>query len=120
MFSPMVFPPASWAPRLAASWLAILSEAERVIVEEDLPVVPIYQYVSLYEFDGAAGERVNPHPRSEQYLFLVDMLGDAKGADKARMMPARPRHSATAPQGHMATSESSGSGQGGAVPVGGR
>src|SRR5690606_20132095 len=31
--------------------MRILSEAERLLVEEDLPVVPLFQYVTLYLFD---------------------------------------------------------------------
>jgi oligopeptide transport system substrate-binding protein len=97
-----------------AKRMAILSRAEKMIVEDDLPMIPIYQYVSLYEFDARKVSGVNPHPRSEQYLFLVDMLGDGKGSDKARMMPVR-EWAATGPQGHMATAAG-----GGAAGEGGR
>lgn len=70
--------------------MRILSEAERLLVEEDLPVVPLFQYVTLYLFDPHKVSGINCHPRTEQQMFLVDILGDGKGPDRARMMPPRP------------------------------
>jgi oligopeptide transport system substrate-binding protein len=61
--------------------LDILAEAERVIVEEELPVLPILHYVSLYMFDPARVTGVSSHPRTKQTLHLVDILGDGLGDD---------------------------------------
>lgn len=61
---------------------ALLSEAERIIMEEDLPMVPLFYYVSPYLFDAARVTGMNPHPRAQQDIYLVDVLGDGKGADQ--------------------------------------
>jgi oligopeptide transport system substrate-binding protein len=72
-----------------AGRMRILHEAERVIVEEDLPVAPLFQYVTLYLFDPHKIGGINPHPRTEQHMWLLDVLGDGRGSDVARMMPVR-------------------------------
>jgi oligopeptide transport system substrate-binding protein len=70
--------------------MRMLEEAERVIMEEDLPLLPMFHYVSVYLFDPHRVSGVNAHPRVDQHPELVDMLGDGKGSDVARGMPARP------------------------------
>ncbi len=45
----------------------ILQQAERILVERDLPMVPICQYVTVYMFDPSRLEGVSRHPRLEQY-----------------------------------------------------
>ncbi len=70
--------------------MAILSEAERIIMEEDLPMVPFYHYVTVYMFDPDKLGGINPHPRATQNVFLLDVLGDGKGPDVARTMPVLP------------------------------
>ncbi len=74
-----------------AKRMAILSEAERILVEEDLPLIPIYHYVQMYLFDADKVSGVTPHPRTNQNLFLIDILGDSKGPDVSRRMPT-PAH----------------------------
>ncbi len=69
-----------------AKRMALLSRAEEIIVEEDLPLVPIYTYVNIYLFDPDVISGINPHPRSEQSMHLVDILGDGVGPDRARVM----------------------------------
>ncbi|MEM9165972.1 MAG: peptide ABC transporter substrate-binding protein [Planctomycetota bacterium] len=64
--------------------LDLLAEAERIIMEEDLPMVPIFQYVSLYLFDPDVVTGINPHPRAQQDIYLVDVLGDGKGGDRVK------------------------------------
>jgi oligopeptide transport system substrate-binding protein len=66
--------------------LAILSRAERLIMEEDLPVMPIFQYVQLYLFDPHQVTGFSSHPRMEQQIHRVDMLGDGFGADVPQSM----------------------------------
>lgn len=67
--------------------LDILSEAERVLVEDDLPLIPIYHYVTIYLFNADKISGINPHPRTSQDVFLIDVLGDGKGPDVSRTMP---------------------------------
>jgi hypothetical protein len=71
----------------AAKRLAILSEAERLVVEEDLPFIPIFQYVQVYLFDPHKVSGISSHPRQQQDLFRVDILGDGKGSDKPLALP---------------------------------
>lgn len=71
----------------AARRLAILSEAERIIVEEDLPLIPIFQYVQVYLFDPHRVSGISSHPRQQQDLYLVDILGDGKGSDVHLALP---------------------------------
>lgn len=66
--------------------LSVLAEAERMLVEEELPMVPIFHYVSMYMFDPAKITGMSAHPRTKQNLFLIDVLGDGVGADVRRPM----------------------------------
>ena len=55
-------------------------------MEEDLPMIPLFHYVTMYLFDADKVSGLNPHPRTTQNLFLIDMLGDGKGPDVSRRM----------------------------------
>lgn len=66
--------------------MALLTEAERIVMEDDLPMVPLFRYVTLYLFDPDELSGINGHPRTAQNLFLIDMLKDGKGPDHSRMM----------------------------------
>ena len=70
--------------------MRMLEEAERIIMDEDLPMVPIFQYVSLYMFDAKKISGISAHPRVDQQVQLVDILGDGKGPDVPRVLPPRP------------------------------
>lgn len=72
-----------------ATRMGMLEEAERILVEDDLPEIPLFQYVTLYLFDPHKLGGITPHPRTEQQMFAVDVLGDGKGPEVARTMPAR-------------------------------
>jgi oligopeptide transport system substrate-binding protein len=69
-----------------AARLAMLTEAERIIVEEDLPLIPIFQYVQLYLFDPHRVTGFSSHPRMEQQIHRIDMLGDGLGAEVPQVM----------------------------------
>ncbi len=71
----------------AARRMAILSDAERLLVEEDLPFIPIFQYVQVYLFNPHKVSGISSHPRQQQDLFLIDMLGDGKGSDVPKALP---------------------------------
>ncbi len=64
--------------------MALLTEAERIIMEEDLPLVPLYYYVNLYLFDPDEITGISNHPRLQQDLFNIDVLGDGKGRDEIK------------------------------------
>ncbi len=74
-----------------AKRMAILAEAERILVEEDLPLVPIFFYSNVRLFDSSRVTGLTPHPRSKENLFLIDILGDGKGPDLPRPMRPAPR-----------------------------
>ncbi len=71
--------------------MAMLSEAERMIMDEDLPMVPLFHYAHVYMFNASKLSGINPHPRTNQNLFLADVLGDGKGDDKVMNMPLKVR-----------------------------
>lgn len=60
--------------------MAILAKAEKIIDEEDLPLMPLFQYVQICLFDAHRVKGITTHPRQEQSLDLVDIKGDGKGA----------------------------------------
>ena len=66
--------------------MAILSEAERIIVEEDLPLIPIFHYATIYMFDAHKLTGLSTHPRTKQNAFLIDILDDDKGPNKPKPM----------------------------------
>jgi len=65
---------------------ALLAEAERILVQEELPMFPIFNYVQVYMFDPERVTGVSAHPRTKQNLWLLDKLGDGVGADEPRPM----------------------------------
>jgi oligopeptide transport system substrate-binding protein len=77
--------------------MAILSEAERILVEEDLPLVPIFHYATIYMFDPHTLTGLSTHPRTKQNAFLIDILGDGKGPDVPRPMKHSPRNPSPEP-----------------------
>jgi oligopeptide transport system substrate-binding protein len=74
----------------SARRLDLLAQAERLIIEEDFPLLPLYHYSQFYLFDPHRVSGISSHPRQEQHLYLLDILGDGKGSDVPRSMPPRP------------------------------
>lgn len=69
---------------------AILQEAERMLMEDELPMVPIFRYVNVRLFDATKLSGPNPHPRANENIFLFDVLGDGVGSDRVLTMPRQP------------------------------
>jgi oligopeptide transport system substrate-binding protein len=67
--------------------LDLLHDAERLLVEEDLPIIPMFQAVQIYQFDPHKLLGISPHPAQVQHLHLVDIVGDGRGTDTPRTMP---------------------------------
>ncbi len=67
--------------------MQILSDAERMLFEEEMPVVPLFHYMQLYLFDARKLTGFSSHPRQDQVLYWCDVLGDGKGREKPLMMP---------------------------------
>jgi hypothetical protein len=55
---------------------------EQMLVEDELPLIPLYHYVQIYLFDPHRVTGISSHPRPNQRLDLIDILGDGKGADR--------------------------------------
>ncbi|HEB60190.1 MAG TPA: peptide ABC transporter substrate-binding protein [Phycisphaeraceae bacterium] len=66
----------------AAKRLDILSEAERFVMEEELPILPIYHYVEVYLFNANHVTGLTDHPRQSQFLYRIDIMGDGYGRDQ--------------------------------------
>ena len=64
--------------------MQILAEAERLIMEEDMPLVPLFYYVNIYLFDPDEITGISLHPRLQQDLFNIDVLGDGKGKERVK------------------------------------
>jgi oligopeptide transport system substrate-binding protein len=67
--------------------MRVLERAEALVVDEDLPLIPLYHYVQMYFYDPQKLTGISSHPRQEQNLWEFDVLGDGKGSDRARMLP---------------------------------
>ncbi len=73
-----------------AKRMELLRQAEELMLFE-APLVPIFYYANVQLFDAAKLTGLTPHPRSKNNLFLVDILGDGRGADVPQdMRPPAP------------------------------
>jgi len=50
----------------------ILEECERLLFEEELPMIPICQLITVYMYDPVRTTGLSAHPRLTQYLWQVD------------------------------------------------
>jgi oligopeptide transport system substrate-binding protein len=66
--------------------MRILERAEQMLVEEELPILPIFFYVDITLFDANKVTGISSHPRNNQHLYLVDVFGDGKGPDLPRII----------------------------------
>lgn len=69
-----------------AKRMNILSEAERILVEEDLPLIPIFHYATIYMFDPHKVTGLSTHPRTKQNAYLIDIMDDELGTNKPKPM----------------------------------
>jgi len=65
---------------------ALLLEAERLIVADELPLIPIFHYVDVAMFDPKRITGLSPNPRGQQDVDRVDVLGDGVGDDEWKPM----------------------------------
>ncbi|MCA9285661.1 MAG: peptide ABC transporter substrate-binding protein [Phycisphaerales bacterium] len=59
--------------------LALLADAERLLVEEELPILPLCTYVTIYMYDPVRVMGLTEHPRLEQRLGRIGVVGSADG-----------------------------------------
>lgn len=69
--------------------LRILEQCERMLMEEEFPMAPIFHYRQVYLFDPHKVTGISSHPRQEQTLYRCDVFGDGKGVDAPVVMPSR-------------------------------
>lgn len=72
-----------------AARLELLRQAETMLVEDELPFVPLFHYCNIFLFNAHKVSGINAHPRQTQNVYLVDILGDGKGPDIPRSTPPR-------------------------------
>jgi oligopeptide transport system substrate-binding protein len=51
--------------------LELLAECERIIVEQDVPLLPLCQYVQVYMYEPGQLTGLSQHPRLIQYLWQM-------------------------------------------------
>ena len=56
---------------------ALLEQAETMLVERDLPMLPICHYVTVYMYDPARLQGISRHPRLEQYVGRLGLVPTA-------------------------------------------
>tara|TARA_R110002072_G_scaffold150953_1_gene299687 strand:+ start:32535 stop:34487 length:1953 start_codon:yes stop_codon:yes gene_type:complete len=66
--------------------MELLSEAERILVDEDVPLIPIFHYATIYMFDAHKLTGLSTHPRTKQNAYLIDIMNDGLGDDKPKPM----------------------------------
>ena len=54
-------------------------------------MIPLFQYVQVYLFDPHRVSGISSHPRQQQDMFLIDIIGDGKGSEQPRAIPAQTR-----------------------------
>ncbi|MCW5769424.1 MAG: peptide ABC transporter substrate-binding protein [Phycisphaeraceae bacterium] len=69
--------------------LDLLQKAEAMLVEVELPFVPLFHYCNIFLFNAHKISGINAHPRQTQNVHLIDILGDGKGPDTPRSTPPR-------------------------------
>lgn len=68
----------------AARRMRLLEDAERLTMEEELPILPIWHYTTTYQYDPARVKGLSRHPRLMQYLHYVHVVDDdARTPDQA-------------------------------------
>jgi oligopeptide transport system substrate-binding protein len=67
----------------------ILEAAEVMLVDHEVPLIPLFHYSNICMFDPDRITGITAHPRQQQDLYLLDVFGDGKGTDTPRMLPPR-------------------------------
>lgn len=68
----------------------ILQDAERMIVEEQFPVFPVFHYATIYMFDPHEITGQSTHPRTDPNVAKIDVIGDGVGRDEWKPMRMGP------------------------------
>lgn len=72
-----------------AERFALLAAAERILVEEDLPLLPLCRYLAVYAYDPASLRGIVRHPMLDQRLDRLEILrGNAEAGRSAETLAA--------------------------------
>jgi len=82
----------------AAARMKLLAQAERMLMEVEQPMMPLYQQATMYLMDVDRISGLSCHARTVLLLGGVDVLGDGKGPDRPRGMPRIGSGAAESPQ----------------------
>lgn len=63
---------------------AMLAEAERFLIEEEVPMVPICTFVTVYMYEPGTMRGLTHHPRLDQYLGLLRRARASVGPEAPR------------------------------------
>lgn len=66
-----------------AKRMRTLAEAERLLVEEDMPVLPLFHSTTVFQFDAHRVRGLNPFPRNTQRLDLIEIVDSARSPGSA-------------------------------------
>ena len=69
--------------------MAILTEAERILVEDEMPILPLCQYVTLYMYDPTTIRGLGRHPRLDQRLSLLHRAPENSAIPAGSSSPSR-------------------------------
>ena len=64
-----------------AKRFAILAEAERFLLEEEPPLVPLCTYRTVYMYRPGELQGLSEHPRLEQYLGRLQLRANPKSEE---------------------------------------
>jgi oligopeptide transport system substrate-binding protein len=65
-----------------AERMRALAEAERFLVEEEVPFLPLFHHVEINLFDARRVSGITSNPRQVQELINLDVIGDGIGTDE--------------------------------------
>jgi oligopeptide transport system substrate-binding protein len=84
------------AERDPARRMALLREAEAIVVERDMPLVPLFYFSSTMLFDPDKLSGVSPHARQKQDIGLLGVIGQKTAGGRG---PFAPREVPVVPAG---------------------
>jgi len=69
---------------------AIYQRAERLLMEEEFPVFPVFHYATIYMFDPHRITGQSTHPRTDPNVAKIEVMGDGVGRDEWKPMRMGP------------------------------
>lgn len=54
--------------------LELLQEAERILIQEEMPILPMYHYSTTYMYEPTRLRGISRHPRLEQNYWSLEVI----------------------------------------------